>query len=189
MEKQEEIKLIIESLEGNEEAFRELIMAYQRAVYATGLSYLKDEELAKEVVQETFIAAYRNLSHLRDLQNFGKWLKEIATRVSLSYKIKEKRYQAEKFTDKVVRILRDSFQNIPTYTLEEIMELIDKLPERYKLPVVLKYLDGMSYEEISRFTGEPITEIKSILQRATKELRDMVLYKEGSLEKWQDAQK
>lgn len=189
MDKQQEINLIIESIEGKEEAFRELVMAYQRAVYATGLSYTKDEELAKEIVQETFITAYKNLPYLKDYNCFGKWLKEIATRISISYLKKEKKLPIEKFTDKVVKILRDSFQPTPEYSLEEIMELIDKLPERYRLPVVLKYLEGMSYEEISRFTGESYSDIKNILQKATKLLKDMVLHKEESLEKWQDAQK
>ncbi len=83
-QKKKEIELIIETLNGNDEAFRELVMYYQKAVYATGLSYLRNEALAKEIVQETFLIAYRNLPHLKDLHTFGKWLKEIAVKSELS---------------------------------------------------------------------------------------------------------
>jgi len=69
------------------------------------------------------------------------------------------------------------------------MDCIDNLPERYRLPVVLKYLEGMSYEEIGRFTGETPIEIKGIIQRATKLLRDMLIKEEGSSDEWQDVQK
>lgn len=188
-QKKKEIELIIETLNGNDEAFRELVMYYQKAVYATGLSYLRNEALAKEIVQETFLIAYRNLPHLKDLHAFGKWLKEIAVRVSLAYVEKEKMQQGMKLSDKVVRFIKDSFHTVPQYTLSEILDFIDKLPERYRLPVVLKFLEGMSYEEISKFTGETPGEIKGILHRAIKQLRDMLIEKEGSLEKWQDAQK
>lgn len=189
MEKEKEIKLIVDTLEGNDEAFRELVLSYQKAVYAMGISYLRNEALAKEVVQETFIIAYRNLPHLKDLNSFGSWLKEIATRVCLTYIEKEKKEYSEIIKEKIVKFIKDSFQTVPPYSLNEIMDCIDNLPERYRLPVVLKYLEGMSYEEIGRFTGETPIEIKGIIQRATKLLRDMLIKEEGSSDEWQDVQK
>ena len=51
---------------------------------------------------------------------------------------------------------------------------IDSLPERYRLPVVLRHLQELSYDEISRFTGESRDEIRGILQRAGRQLRDLL---------------
>ncbi len=65
-----EIRLINECLNGNIEAFRELVMSYQPAVYATAFYYVKNSSTAKEIVQETFINAYKNLHQLRDLTKF-----------------------------------------------------------------------------------------------------------------------
>ena len=57
---------------------------------------------------------------------------------------------------------------------ERIRDAIDSLPERYRLPVILRYLQELSYEEISVFTGESRDEIHGILQRAGRQLRDLL---------------
>lgn len=185
-----EIRLINECLNGNVEAFRDLIMNYQNAVYATAFYYVKNSNLAKEIVQDTFINAYKNLHQLRDLTKFGSWLKEITIRISFQYLQKEKEINSDILDNKIIPI---SAEKIPgkmgPLSFDEVRSAIQQLPERYRLPIVLKFLEGMSYEEIGRFTGESPGEIKGIIQRAVKQLQKMFNDTDGEIRTWQDVHK
>lgn len=185
-----EIRLINECLNGNVEAFRDLVMTYQTAVYATAFYYVKDSNIAKEIVQESFINAYKNLHQLRDLTKFGSWLKEITTRISFQYIQKKKEIGNDRIEGKIISINSEKLDGKnPSFTFEEIKFAIQQLPERYRLPVVLKFLEGMTYEEISRFTGESPGEIKGILQRAVKQLQKIFDNTDGETKQWQDVHK
>jgi len=185
-----EIRLINECLNGNVEAFRDLVMTYQTAVYATAFYYVKNSNIAKEIVQEAFINAYKNLHQLRDLTKFGSWLKEITTRISFQYIQKKKEIGNDRVEGKIIPISSEKLDGKnPSLSFEEIKFAIQQLPERYRLPVVLKFLEGMTYEEISRFTGESPGEIKGILQRAVKQLQKIFDNIDGESKQWQDVHK
>lgn len=185
-----EIKLINECLNGNIEAFRDLIMSYQAAVYATAFYYVKNSNIAKEIVQETFLNAYKNLHQLRDLTKFGSWLREITVRISFQYVQKKKEISREISQNKIVSINSEKILNKgSSLSFEEVKFAIQQLPERYRLPVVLKFLEGMTYEEISKFTGESPGEIKGIIQRSVKQLQKIFNDTDGETEQWQDAHK
>lgn len=185
-----EIRLINECLNGNVEAFRDLVMTYQTAVYATAFYYVKNTNIAKEIVQEAFLNAYKNLHQLRDLTKFGSWLKEITTRISFQYIQKNKEISNNTEVGRIIPINSEKITGKTiSLSFEEIKFAIQQLPERYRLPVVLKFLEGMSYEEISRFTGESPGEIKGIIQRAVKQLQKIFDNKDGETEQWQDVRK
>ncbi|MGC8739420.1 MAG: RNA polymerase sigma factor [Candidatus Hydrogenedens sp.] len=185
-----EIKLINECLNGNAEAFRDLVMTYQTAVYATAFYYVKNSNIAKEIVQETFINAYKNLYQLRDLTKFGSWLKEITIRISFQYIQKKKEISTDIQDERIIPINSQKITGKGvSLSFEEIKFAIQQLPERYRLPVVLKYLEGMTYEEISRFTGESPGEIKGILQRAVKQLQQIFDSRDGETKQWHDVHK
>lgn len=185
-----EIRLINECLNGNVEAFRDLVMIYQTAVYATAFYYVKNSNIAKEIVQESFINAYKNLHQLRDLTKFGSWLKEITTRVSFQYVQKKKESSNDIVEERIIPINSEKISGKSfSLSFDEIKFAIQQLPERYRLPVVLKFLEGMTYEEISRFTGESPGEIKGILQRAIKQLQKIFDNIDGETKQWQDVHK
>jgi RNA polymerase sigma-70 factor (ECF subfamily) len=135
--------LVLRCLEGDTDAFGELVGRYESSVYATAYYYVGRYGAAEDVSQEAFWAAYRGLRRLKDPNKIGPWLRE----------------------DLYARVQR----------------AIDTLPERYRLPVMLRYLQELSYEEISRFTGESRDEIRGILHRAARQLRT-VLSEDGNQE-------
>lgn len=185
-----EINIINECLRGNSEAFRDLIMNYEKAVYATAFYYVKSSSVAKEITQDAFISAFKNLSQLKDFTRFGKWLKEITTRLSLQYIQKNKEIFSDYEEEKIIP-LNQKNDIYKSYNLpfDEIKSAIEQLPERYRLPVVLKFLEGMNYEEISRFTGESPGEIKGILYRAVKQLQEIIGGNNGEMQEWHDVRK
>jgi len=175
-------ELVFRCLDGDVEAYGDLIERYQGAVYATAYAYVGRHHAAEDVAQEAFLAAYRNLPWLKEGDKFGPWLKSITCRTATNW-LRHNR----KRTGKESRLslhrpipiedarLGPRGQLERTERLERVQRAIDSLPERYRLPVILRYLQEMSYDEISHFTGESRDEIRGILQRAGRQLRDLLI--------------
>ncbi|OQB29213.1 MAG: RNA polymerase sigma factor SigV [Candidatus Hydrogenedentes bacterium ADurb.Bin179] len=172
-------ELVFRCLDGDTEAFAALVQRYQHAVYATAYHYAGRYGGAEDISQEAFWAAFRSLPQIREPEHFGAWLKGITTRVAanwlrrnaprLRYETPLPRRRAFFALDPESAV-RDG--DSPEDLYEAVHRAVDALPERYQLPVVLRYVQEMSYEEISRFTGESYDEIRGILNRAGRMLRE-----------------
>jgi len=177
----EDAQLVSRSLEGDTDAYGKLVLRYQRAVYAAAYYYVGRYGAAEDVAQDAFLEAYRCLPRLRDPNKFGAWLKEIACRTAANW-LRRHRKQIARETPLPFRrtVSIEDAREGPSGSLqrdekyERVQQAIDSLPERYRLPVVLRYLQELSYEEISDFTGESYDEIRGILQRAGRQLRDLL---------------
>jgi len=192
-------ELVFRCLEGDTEAYGTLVQRYQRAVYATAYYYAGRYGAAEDITQETFWAAYRSLPHLKEHEKFGGWLKEIATRTAANWLRRNlPRLRSETPLPHRRTISIEDARQGPNKRLERkeqyerVQRAIDALPERYRLPVVLRYLQELSYEEISQFTGESRDEVRGILHRAGRQLREILVENEANAEdgdQWQPARK
>ena len=181
----EDAQLVYLCLEGDTDAYGRLVDHYQGAVYATAYYYVGRYGAAEDVAQEAFFEAYRNLRRLNDPNKFGPWLNEITSRTAANWLRKnKKRLGAETPLPYKQPIQIEDHRPTPggsaerSETFDEVHRAIDALPERYRLPVVLRYLQELSYEEIGEFTGESKEEVRGILQQAARKLRD-TLYSES----------
>jgi len=181
MQAVKDAELVFRCLSGDTDAFSALVQSYQAAVYATAYYYAGRYGAAEDITQETFWAAYRSLPHLKDPEKFGAWLKEIATRTAANW-LRRNASRLKRETPLPWRrtvSLEDARQG-PIGSLERserferVQRAIDALPERYRLPVILRYLQELNYDEISRFTGESRDEIRGILYRAGRQVRDVL---------------
>ena len=175
-------ELVFRCLDGDTEAFAVLVQRYQHAVYATAYHYAGRYGGAEDITQEAFWAAYRSLPQVRDPEHFGAWLKGITTRVAANWlRRNAPRLRNETPLPRRRALLAFSLDSEDRERddggdlYEEVHRAVDALPERYQLPVVLRYVQEMSYEEISRFTGESYDEIRGILSRACKMLRENLI--------------
>jgi len=174
-------ELVVRCLEGDSDAFGVLVRRYEAAVYATAFYYAGRYGAAEDITQETFWAAYRSLPHLKDPNRFGAWLKEISTRTAANWlrrNLPRLRHETPLPHRRTVS-LEDARQGPQgkaerNEAFDRVQVAIDALPERYRLPVVLRYLQELSYEEISRFTGESRDEVRGILHRASQKLREIL---------------
>ena len=198
MHQAKDTELVFRCLEGDTDAFGELVGRYQSAVYATAHYYAGKYGAAEDITQESFWAAYRGLPHLKDPNKFGAWLKEITTRTSANWLRRNlPRLRAETPLPHRRTVSIEDARRGPEHTLEkneryeQVQLAIDSLPERYRLPVVLRYLQELSYEEIARFTGESRDEVRGVLHRAARQLRDLLADMELPKEdtSWQHARK
>ena len=182
-------ELVRRCLEGDTEAYGDLVERYQDAVYATAYYYVGRYGAAEDVSQDAFLAAYRSLPHLNDMTRFGPWLREVTSRTAANWLRKNNirihnetplPYRRTVPFDEVVIDPRDAAQQAERY--EQIQRAIDSLPEQYRLPLILRYLQEMSYEDIAKFTGHSRSEIRGLLQRATAQLRKVLLAEENENE-------
>jgi len=184
---QENGELVFRCLEGDTDAYGDLVERYQGAVYATAFYYAGRYGAAEDIAQEAFLTAFRSLPWLKEGDKFGPWLKSITCRTAANW-LRRNQRRIEKETPAPFRRLvyiEDARQG-PAATLERseqierVQTAIDALPERYRLPVILRYLQELSYDEISAFTGESRDEIRGILQRAGSQLRELLAEEEKS---------
>lgn len=179
MHHERDAELVFRCLEGDTDAFSSLVHRYQSAVHATAFYYAGRYGAQEDITQEAFWAAYRSLPHLKDPDKFGAWLKEITTRTAANW-LRKNLPRLERETPlphrRTVSIedVRQGPQghSESTEKFERVQLAIDSLPERYRLPVLLRYMQELSYDEISRFTGESRDEIRGILHRAARRLRE-----------------
>lgn len=178
--------LVFRCLDGDTEAFSELVRRYQHAVYATAYHYAGRYGGAEDISQEVFWTAYRCLPQIREAERFGAWIKGIATRISANWlRRNAPRLRHETPLPRRRAMFMQDMTQSPhdAHAMEEEYEAIhravDALPERYQLPVVLRYVQELSYEEISRFTGESFNEIRGILSRASQMLRENLMQQDN----------
>ncbi len=149
--------LVRKTLDGDLAAFEELVLAYQRAIF--NIAYYKSRNLfdAEDLAQDIFLAAYNALPTLKDLENFGGWLIGIAhnrchkwfrrerTKVVKFRELRERKEREERLRARGAADDADDAQRIS----REIREL----PHEIARVLVLKYLEGMSYEAIEARLG------------------------------------
>ena len=181
MNRKGDADLVSRCLDGDTDAFGKLVQRYQSAVYATAYYYVGRYGSAEDVTQEAFWAAYRSLPHLRDPEKFGPWLKEITTRTAANWLRRNSlRLRNETPLPHRRTVSIEDARRGPEGVMERneryerVQLAIDALPERYRLPVMLRYLQELSYDEISRFTGESREEIRGLLYRAGRQLRELL---------------
>ena len=174
-------ELVRECLQGDADAYGELVERYQGAVYATAFYYVGRYGAVEDISQDAFLSAYRSLPKLKDPSRFGPWLREITCRTAANWLRKHgRRLQNETPLPHRRTVSIEDAREGPHYLLERdesfqrVQMAVDALPEQYRLPVVLRYLQELNYDEIAQFTGQTRDEIRGCLQRAGKMLREML---------------
>jgi RNA polymerase sigma-70 factor (ECF subfamily) len=178
-------RLVEITLAGDPEAFGQLVERYEGAVYALVCHYTGKYGEAEDLAQEAFLEAYRSLKRLREHDKFCAWLRGITYRVCMNWlRREEKRHQrtvfrrdeggADEISYKAIISAEVSVERelARKEVREAVLEAIASLPEKYQLPVVLRYLQELSYEEIGRFMDLPKSTVRGILYRANKILRE-----------------
>jgi RNA polymerase sigma-70 factor (ECF subfamily) len=164
METKSDSVLVKAALKGDRDAYGLLFERHERSVQATALSILGDFHTAQDVVQETFLTAYKKLDELRNGAFFGPWIRKIARRraIGISRNVK-KREDAKKQIQKENTSSDVGEFNSPNRNL---LDAVMRLPEHERTVVMLRYFDNHSTKVISEITGRPIGTVTMQLSRA-----------------------
>jgi RNA polymerase sigma-70 factor (ECF subfamily) len=163
---------------GDKEAFRVVVQQYQRMLFCLAARLLCNEDDAKDVVQETFIKVWLNLSHYDDRQNFRTWIYTIATRLCID-RLRQRSWEApmpdeeEYFAQYVAEDKTDL--PLENHQLLSILHtLVAKLSNKQRIVFTLIYLENLSTEEVTRLTGLDAAKIKSNLYVARRTIQEQL---------------
>jgi len=165
---------------GNAAAFTRLVEAYQRPVYNLAYRMLGNADEAEEAAQETFLRVYTQLGTYQPGRKFSSWLFSIAShhcidvlrRRRLTWlSIEDEEAPAEILTSDAPGPEDTMLQNEQETT---VRKMLATLPPDYRLPVVLRYWNELSYEEIAEATHSTVSAVKSKLFRARAMLANQV---------------
>ena len=178
--KNNDTQLIHLTLDGDDNAFTELVDKYQKPVHALVWRKIGDFHIAEEITQDTFLIAYQKLSTLKKSQSFSSWLYVIATSLCRAwFRKKYRREQLSKDTDTThpedatysEYVLAEN-ERITTETQRDVVKkLLAKLGESERTVVTLHYFGEMSCSEIGAFLGVSTNTVKSRLRRAQQRLQ------------------
>lgn len=180
MEREDDVQLIHKILSGDDAAFGILVEKYQKSVHALAWRNIQDFHYAEEIMQDTFLRAYRKLPTLKNPDQFAGWLHVIAHRLCIDWMRSQKSVMQSLENTPVEEIEESSYtHHISEQRMTErtehyhalVKRLLEKLPESERAVVTLFYLDEMSTKEIGKFMGVSVNTITSRLHRARKRLQ------------------
>ena len=173
----EEAGLIRRCLAGDEKAYRELVERYQAQVYSVALRMVRRSEDAEDLTQETFVRMFRALSRYDPARPFGAWLFTIASRLCIDH-IRRRKVspisltQRERESDEEYEIevedpgLKPDEVAAHAEESRRAEDLIDSLPPHYRIVVILRHVQDLSYEEIAEALHLPLGTVKARIHRA-----------------------
>jgi RNA polymerase sigma-70 factor, ECF subfamily len=161
---------------GDESAFRNLVERYQEKIRSLVYAIVHDQEAIDDLAQDVFIKAYEALPRFRFESSFYTWVYRIAinrSRDELRRKKVRRFFSYQSVEESTGKSIDEHLSVEPEdYEIKEIVSWgLRQLPEKYRMPVVLKDMDGMSYEEIADTLDCELGTVKSRISRGRAMLR------------------
>jgi len=187
-ETRSEARLIEACQSGDRAAFHTLFETYKDKVYSIALHFSNDEALARDVTQQVFLKLFTTITQFRHDSEFATWLYRIVANACIDEQRKQRRFVP--FAEGVeVRDMKASGSLEQSYMRRQMAEsvraAISTLSPKLRLPVLLKYVEGLSYDEIAEALGCSKGTVASrlnrghkILARKLSHLRDAVISEE-----------
>jgi RNA polymerase sigma-70 factor, ECF subfamily len=176
-------QLVARALTGSQDAFRELVLRFERPVYGLIARMVQDPAMAEDLTQEAFVKAYRSLRTYDSSRKLSSWLFKIAHNTTIDHlrrhvpdTVPLEAPQDEEGRGGLAAVLSDASVEDPAAAAERrdmarsLERAISRLRSEYREAVVLFYLEGATYQEICDVTGLPLGTVKTNLHRARKEL-------------------
>lgn len=178
----EDRALVRRCLRNDQAAYKALLERYQRPVFALVRRMVADEEEARDLAQEAFIRAFRNLKQFDQSRKFSSWLFRIANNLCIDH------YRRRKL-DTVPMVRRSEGEEEETWDLPDtgpspaqtfsdrerarrLLAVIESLPPVYRMVILLRHQQGLAYDEIAETMDLPLGTVKARIHRAHKLLKE-----------------
>lgn len=158
--------LVRRAQQGERAAFEELVRRTSRLVYSRLYLEVGDVHQTEDLVQETFLRAFRSIAELADPPRFRAWLISIAQSVAIDWFRRSAR--RKRIPQPIPERSPEAEQD---ETRERVRKLLLSLPEEYRLPLTLRYIDGADYDQITMQLGLTNGSLRGLLHRGLKLLR------------------
>jgi RNA polymerase sigma-70 factor (ECF subfamily) len=175
-----DIRLIEECRGGNLSNFKKLVELTSPYAFSLAFRMLSDEDLAKDVVQETMVTIWQKLKNIKSAEVYKTWIYKVVINKCYDQLRNKKRNREHVADEKTWQILSERISQMPSSQLENdetakiIGMLTDKLSPKQKAIFILSEIDEMTSDEISEVTGISKTVIKANLYHARKSISSMI---------------
>ncbi len=184
----DDLALVERAKAGDAESFRALVVRYQRKVFAVALGIVKDQDMAWDVAQDAFVRVHQHLGDFKGESAFSTWLFRIATHISIDALRKEKSSRKDDVdeVDEVALsegadgILGTALGSNPRESVlrkelaEKMTDALAQLPDAQRTILVLREVEGLSYEELSERLEIPKGTVMSRLFHARRKMQGLL---------------
>ena len=184
MNRESDETLVVQSQSGNQAAFEELVRRSARWLFARVYLETGDTHRAEDLVQETFLQAWRSIRTLSDAKTFRGWLSTIAQRLVIDAARKDSRKKrggrgATREGDALLSIASNAPS--PSDRVEQdderqrVLSILRSMPEEYRVPLMLRYIGGADYDAIATQLAMSNGSLRGLLHRGMKLLRERMM--------------
>ena len=165
--------LVVQSKKVNTKAQLKLYDLHCDAMFTISYRYVKDIEIAKDLMQDGFLKAFLNLKNLPEKSNFSAWLKKLIINTCIDY-LKKKKLETVSLENYPLAISDDDddWNFNRTISKKSIEDAVEKLPVNYQIVVKLFLMEGYDHQEISEILEIPVSTSKTHLRRGKLLLRE-----------------
>lgn len=164
---------------GNQRAQMEVYNRYYKAMYNTALRIVKDSMEAEDVMQESFLNAFRKLNTFKGEVTFGAWLKRIVINNSIYQYRKQQKRQETKLDDVLYKVEDNdgvvSDDGSSEKKAQKVLEAMKRLKDNYRISLTLHLIEGYDYEEISSIMDISYANCRTTISRAKNSLRKKLI--------------
>ncbi len=176
-----DINVIKKCKKNDKNAFMELFKQYERYLYKLCYSYVQNEQDSLDIMQEVYIKIFKNINKFDTNMPFHPWIRRIAVNTCLNHKRSLKyntislsggsdEYQA---LEEQLAADTDIEQYIENMDLERIVkQQLDTMSPKHRMVIILRYYEGLSYDEIAEMLELPLGTVKTDLYRARNALKN-----------------
>ena len=176
-------ELIKRFQDGDVDSFTELVMRYKDPLFNYVSRMMKDRVFAEDIVQETFVRVYRNRDRYQQIAKFSTWIYTIAINLT---KTELRRQSLRRFFSLSGMADNGKSFELPDHKVnlektaedsilgQQVREAIEKLPKTFREVIILRDIQELSYDEISKIVGVPLGTVKSRVNRGRTRLKKLL---------------
>lgn len=166
-----ELELIQRSLNGDMDAWGEIVRRYKEAVFGVALGILGNPADAEDAAHDAFIRAYEGLHTFRLDKRFSTWIFAVTANVCKNKLRRERLFAPLKHISKLTKGGDPAAQFAQQERSRLVRESLDQLSPKYRMPLVLRYYADLDYKDIAEVLSLPEGTVKTRLHRAKSELK------------------
>lgn len=183
IEKNEDLELVERVKKGERSAFSLLVRKHQKGLMRLCIRFMKDSDMAEDVVQDSFIKAYERLSSFEARASFKSWLYQIAVNTAKN-KLRDRRGQGPSIDDVPLAIAaRAESKLVHGAVAKMIQAQVDELPMKQRTALILRVYEDLSFKEIAEIMDCPYDTAKANYRHALMKLREE-FQKQPELRHW-----
>ena len=180
-----DLELVEDVKQGDRKAFSELVQRHQRALLRLSLRFLKDQMLAEDVVQESFIKAYEKLNLFEGRSSFKSWLFQIAVNTAKN-RLRSIPHEHINIDDVHLGVDPGAENHMVRGDLTKLLRAeVDLLPERQRIALTLRIFEDLSFKEIAEIMGCPYDTAKANYRHGLMRLKERLEELQGVTD-WSD---